>query len=155
MRRLSVPVLLYLLVAAVVAVSFGVLLDRMGQTAKQNRQVLTELRAQNTAIQSLLERQAEQDRGRERIVKDAVAAIAAEQRRALVAHDESVKRYLREALGLLDAEVNNPRNRERAVPSALVLPAPLPAPKAAPAPRPAPAPVPPCQTRGKSGKCRR
>lgn len=134
---------------------------------KQLAQLAEENKAEAAVVADLLARQTEADRTRQQVINQAVAQIAAEQRRALVAHDESVKDYLRRALGLLDEEVNSPMNRERVIPPALRLPAPAPAPKpgavappkaapkAAPAPRPAPAPTPPCEKRGNSRKCRR
>lgn len=163
--------LVYLLVAlafAALAVSLGVLLHRQGQAAAQNAHVLMELREQNDTIKGLLERQNENEASRQRLIDEAVAAIAAEQYRALVAHDQSVKDYLEKALGLLDREVNSPANKEQ---PRLIIPPPMrtsspapqvgprvprPAPAVAPQPQPAPAPKPsPCEQRGKSGKCKR
>lgn len=170
MRRLSIPripvaVLAYLLIALAVAGlagSLGVLLHRQGQAEQQNREVLAELREQNETIQSLLERQAANDADRQRLIDDAVSAIAAEQRRALVAHDHSVKEYLERLLRRTDGLRTRPSVLvipplpARAAPAPQVGPAiPRPAPQLAPAPRPAPAPPPPCQPRGKSGKCKR
>lgn len=122
---------------------------------------------QNTAsVKVLVEQQAANDRDRQRLIDQAVSAIAKEQYRALVAHDNSVKEYLERSLRLLNQEVNSPANKERPVAQMresgmgayIPVPEPLPAPAAvAPAPQPTSAPpaAPPCQPRGKSGKCKR
>lgn len=131
--------------------------------------VALENRDQGRQIAQLLERQerndaeeAAEDAARQGLIDDAVGRIAAEQYRALVAHDRRVEALLRRNTVLLDSEVNAPRNQERQV---APIPPPIPPPiTAAPAPRPkvgpptgaAPAPAPaPCETRGKSGKCRK
>jgi hypothetical protein len=158
----SAPVLIYLLVA--LAVGFlALLLDRQAETSRQNRAVLMELREQNDAIRDLLDRQARNDASRQQLIDAAVAQIAAEQYRALVAHDRRTEELLRRNLRLLDREVNGPANQERQ--AVTVIPRPAPAPQAAQAPfgpstgiAPAPAPRPQpasCRPRGKSGKCKR
>lgn len=162
-RYEAAKTLLTALLVAVVLASLGLLILQsltIRANQKQIQALAADAKRESEITAQLLARQTEQDRNRQKLINDAVAQIAAEQRRALVAHDESVKDYLRRALGLLDEEVNSPRNRERVAPPALRLPtvtAPkaAPKPKVAPAPRPAPAPTPPCEKRGKSGKCRR
>lgn len=119
-----------------------------------------ETKAQAEVIKALLARQEAQDRTRQKIVNDAVGRIAAEQRRALVAHDNSVKDFLRQALGLLEEEVNEPRNQEGQRPRRTFIGptasgTPTAPRTAAPAPRPAPAPSPACEQAGKSGRCKR
>lgn len=165
--RLSMPVLIYLIVALAVGM-LGLLLARQSEASQQNRAVLIELQEQNDIIRGLLERQNEDAATRQALIDEAVAAIAAEQYRALVAHDRRTEEALNRALGLLDREVNSPANKEQ---PRVVIPAPQPPPTrapfvgprpprpartAAPAPQPAPAPRPsPCEQRGKSGKCRK
>lgn len=158
-------VLFALLVA--VALGFLAMLLLLGYDLRKQQDQLAQLAEENKreaqVVAELLARQQESDRNRQRIINEAVAAIAAEQRRALVAHDHSVKDYLEKALGLLDREVNSPSNKER---PAMVLPLPpgpfvgpravptvqpQPQPTAAPAPKPPP----PCEKRGNSGKCRK
>lgn len=170
--RLTVPVLVYLLVAAAIAalaVSLGVLLHRQAEAATQTAQVLTEVRQQNDAIKELLERQNENEANRQQLIDEAVTAIAAEQYRALVAHDRRTEELLRRNSQLLEREVNSPANMENqpitVIPAPQRMAVPVPrvgpvVPRTAPAPKPAPqtAPAPhpsPCQPRGKSGKCKR
>lgn len=92
--RLSAPVLIYLLVAIAVGM-LALLLQRQAGMAQQNRAVLMELREQNDALRVLLERQSSNDATRQQLIDEAVAAIAAEQYRALVAHDRRTEELLR------------------------------------------------------------
>lgn len=178
MPRVSLAVLVYLLIAAALGaliVSMTLLFQRQSDQAKQTAQVLAEVRQQNETIKDLLQRQNQNDAQRQQLIDDAVAQIAAEQYRALVAHDRRTEDLLRRNGRLLEREVNNPANMENqpvtvipmpqrmAVPAPRVgpavpqtSPAPKPTPQTAPAPQPAPSPKPSaCQPRGKSGKCKR
>lgn len=162
MRRLprpSVPVLVYLLVAMTVAgliFSLGLLLHRQSQAAAQDQIVLEELQEQNATIKDLLERQARNDADRQRLIDQAVADIAAEQYRALVAHDRQTEQALNRALdllGVLDQDVTAPPQPAAVIPA----PAPAPAPFVGPRPHPtaAPAPPPACEKAGRSGRCKK
>lgn len=158
--RLALPVLIYLMVALAVGM-LALLLARQAETSQQNRAVLMELQEQNDTIQALLERQTRNDSTRQQLIDDAVARIAAEQYRALVAHDRRAEELLRRNPRLL--EVNAPANQEQR--PVVVIPRPAPARATpppvgpstgiAPAPHPKPAPAPTCRPRGKSGKCKR
>lgn len=159
----SAPVLVYLLVATALAalvISITMLFQRQGEQAQQTAQVLTEVREQNETIKDLLERQAQADATRQQLIDEAVARIAAEQYRALVAHDRRMEDLIRRNGRLLDREVNGPATQESR--SVVVIPRPAPAPQRT-VPRvgpstgvaPAPAPKPVCRQRGKSGKCRK
>lgn len=151
--RVSVPVLVYLVVAFAVAGCFALLLERQSQAAQQNRAVLLELGEQNAQITSLLERQASNDKSRQQLIDDAVSAIAAEQYRALVAHDRRTEELLRRntaAVGRVAAV------RQPPLPA---IPRPTPNGPAAAAVAVGPAtglqPAAPCRTNGRSGKCRK
>jgi hypothetical protein len=160
-----------LLLAAATAVVLIVLmfftLVKVISLAEEAKENSREAAAQTIAIKTLVQRQASNDATRQQLIDEAVAQIAAEQYRALVAHDRRTEELLRRNLRLLNQEVNSPANRERVLvpiplpPAAGTPAAPAPAPvgpatgaQPEPAPQPAPAPA-PCQQRGKSGKCRK
>lgn len=142
--RLLLGVLLVLVVLAslVLVIFLGLDIrnqgDRLEQLAKDNQR-------QAAQVGLLLERQEAAALLNSQQRTAAVKAIAAEQRRQLVAHDERVEVLLRRTLGLVNAEVNNPANRER---RPVVILGPTTAPTAAPAPFIGPR----CTNNGK--KCR-
>lgn len=137
------------------------------------------LEARDTArdVRALLRVEQEQNANRQAVIDRAVAQIAAEQYRALVAHDQRTEALLKRINRGVQSELNDPTNREDIAPDMplpaapqappQVAPTPAPAPRPAPAPvgpptgvQPAPAPAPapsptPCEMRGKSGKCRK
>lgn len=158
-----------------IALMFLTLLKVIGlaEEAKENSREAAE---QTRTIKTLVQRQTATDAERQQLIDEAVSRIAAEQYRALVAHDRRVEELIRRNLRLTEQEVNNPRNQESAVrpgPAPIPAPAPVPRPPSrtepapvgpptgvqpqpAPAPAPAPQPAPqPCEPRGKSGKCKR
>lgn len=168
--------------AAVLVVLVLVTLIQVARIADEAKESATEANQQTLVVRQLLERQVANDADRQRLIDEAVSAIAAEQYRALVAHDRRTEELLRRNGRLLEREVNSPANMENQ--PVTVIPAPMlrvaprpapapqvaPAPKSAPAPRvgpptgatptPAPSPKPqpqpsPCKPRGKSGKCKR
>lgn len=148
------------------AVLIGLLmfaLVKIGQIADDAKMSADNAATQTKAIAGLLKQEAEEDAGRQHLIDTAVAQIAAEQYRALVAHDRRTEELLRRNLRLLDREVNAPANQERQPVPMIPIPAPAPRPvlvgpptgvAPVPAPKPAPEPV-PCKGRGKSGKCKR
>lgn len=166
----------------VVALGSLVLLLLIGQDVREGQQITLEnqrtikqLAEQNAAdsliVASLLERQQQNDKNRQKLIADAVAQIAQEQRDALAEHDRSVKDFLGQTLSLVDQEVNAPASQEDApvvvpVPQpVVVMPPPAAPPPASPRPQqqprafaerlPIPPPPPPCDPLGKSGRCRK
>lgn len=145
--------------ASVLIALLLVTLVQVASIADGARASAQEAERQTGAIRELVESQTRNDATRQRLIDQAVSDIAAEQRRALVAHDHSVREYMRRALSLLDREVNGAANQERprAPLPQLILPPqqtrqPLVGPTAQPAPRPAPSP---CRQAGNSGRCKR
>lgn len=153
------------------ALLIGLLVWTMVQVAgiaEDARSSAREAERQSVAIRELVERQAVNDADRQRIIDEAVGRIAAEQYRALVAHDNRIEALLQRTLGLVNQEVNGPRNQEMRAVAPLLPPALAPnsppvrtaTPKAgpptgvAPAPAPAPAP-PPCEKAGRSDRCKK
>ena len=93
-------------------------------------------------VQAILDAQVIADSTRQNEIDTAVARIAADQKKALAAHDAAVKDYLQRALGLLDVEVNATANKERLPGSGVATPRPVPV-------------VPTCVARGGSGTCKK
>lgn len=144
--------------AAVLAMQAAALV-KVVQVATDAQASAVQAAEQTAVVREVLDRQDAEDSQRERIVAEAVAQIAAQQDEALAFHDASVKQYLEDALRLLDVEVNLPANKERRapiLPPSLARPTPrTAAPAPAPRPAPQPAPAPPCETAGKSDRCKR
>lgn len=148
-RTLLVGLLVVIVLASLaLVIVIGLEIREQGRAAEK----------QSAQIEALLDRQATNDASRQQLIDDAVARIAAEQYRALVAHDNRVTELLRRNTRLIDQEVNGPRNQEQRALPPIPRPAAAPPSAAAPAPRVGPPtgvqPA-PCQVRGKSGKCRR
>lgn len=145
------------------AVLIGLLLFTLVQVAN----VAEEAKNQTIAVRQILESEKRGEANRQRLINEAVAKIAAEQYRALVAHDRRTEQILRRNSRLLDQEVNAPSNQEDQAVAVIPVPRSQPAPPTASAPRtapvgpstgvgPAPQPAPaPCVQRGKSGKCKK
>lgn len=141
--------------AAVLVLMVGWTMWQVTQIVDDGRGAAQESAEQTRVSRELLERMRRDDENRQRIIDEAVEEIAAEQYRALVAHDHSIRAFLEEALALLDQEVNSPSNKEqsRVAPLPPWPAEPFVGPRAAPA-QPAPA-ASPCDIAGRSGKCKK
>lgn len=128
----------------------------------ETRRLAEESRDTAAKVEALLATEQADDAARQARINAAVKAIAAEQYRALVAHDARTEALLKTINRGVDWELNAPANQEnaQAVPAPLPTTAPAPPPVGPPtgvqpAPAPVPAPAPTCEPRGKSGKCRK
>lgn len=167
-RARAALVLLGGFLALVVLVALGLIAwqgSRLRENQEQIKALVREQQAQAQVVQEVLARQTANDRSRQALINRAIAAITAEQRRALVAHDRRTEALLLKTLRLTEQEVFGAGNQEaRMGPLARLDPRPVPAPapatRTAPVPRtapaqPAPRPAPvPCKPQGKSGKCK-
>ena len=147
--EMSRTVLVALLV--VIMLTSLALVSWQGMTIRDSQRQIEQLVQEN---HDQTQRQNASEQARREELDAAVAVLTAEQRRALVAHDHSVREYLGEALRLLDREVNAPANQERIAP--LVLPPTQPRqPLVGPTVKPAPKSAPPCEKAGRSGRCKK
>jgi Tfp pilus assembly major pilin PilA len=132
-----------LVVVVLLALLFSIYQNSVVRSGQKDSQALI------AAVTEEAKKSAARDLDREADFDRAVEQIAAEQYRAMVAHDGRMRLTLKDAMALLNAEVNAPANREQRPHSISPFPARQPT---TVAPRPAPAPT--CQARGNSGKCK-